>query len=84
MSASDTKLTAHRLARAVEDSRNVTRTWLVEPGQAQQIALLADELGVNHSQLVRYLLRYALEAVDSGDLPLDLSLIHISEPTRPY
>lgn len=52
-------------------SKNLTRTWLVEPGQARQIAKLADELGVNHSQLVRYLLRYALKAVDSGDLPLE-------------
>ena len=71
LSQIDTMLTAQRLARAVEDSKSVTRTWLVEPGQALQIVRLADELGVNHSQLVRYLLRYALEAVESGDLPLD-------------
>ena len=71
LSQIDTMLTAQRLARAVEDSKSVTRTWLVEPGQALQIVMLADELGVNHSALVRYLLRFALDAVASGDLPLD-------------
>lgn len=71
LSRLDTMLTAERLARAVAASKDVTRTWLVEPGQAAQIAALADALGVNHSQLVRYLLRFALAAVDSGDLPLE-------------
>lgn len=71
LSQIDTMLTARRLAQAVAASKNVTRTWLVEPGQAAQIVALADELGVNHSQLVRYLLRFALAAVDSGDLPLE-------------
>lgn len=71
LSQTDTILTARRLAQAVAASKTVHRTWLVEAGQAAQIAAWADELGVNHSQLVRYLLRFALEAVERGDLPLE-------------
>ena len=52
-------------------SKSVTRTWLVEPGQGLQIVTLRGVLSASHRALVRYLLRYALEAVDNGDLPLD-------------
>lgn len=59
------------MASEVTARQTLTRTWLIEASQAQSIASLADGLGVNHSQLVRYLLRYALSAVESGDLPLE-------------
>ena len=53
-----------------DDQGNITRTWLVEPGQAAQIRNLADGLGVSHSALVRYLLRFVLGEIDAGRLTL--------------
>lgn len=50
----------------------VTRSWSIEPGQAQAIRELADSLQVPHSQLVRALLAYALRAVNSGRLRLEV------------
>ena len=38
--------------------------------QAQEIALLADSLGVNHSAMVRYLLGRAFDGVKSGSIPV--------------
>ena len=53
-----------------DDQGNIARTWLVEPGQALQITNLADGLGVSHSALVRYLLRFVLGEIDAGRLEL--------------
>lgn len=50
----------------------VTRSWSIEPGQALEIRQLADGFQVPHSQLVRVLLAYALEAVRSGRLRLEV------------
>ena len=50
----------------------VTRSWSIEPGQAIIIRQLADGFGVPHSQLVRALLAYALQGVQSGRLRLDV------------
>ena len=52
------------------DQGTIARTWLVEPGQAAQIRNLADGLGVSHSALVRYLLRFVLGEIDAGRLTL--------------
>lgn len=50
---------------------SITRTWIVDTTDAAAIARLADAHGLNHSQLVRYLLRYGLTAVASGDLTIN-------------
>ena len=50
----------------------VTRSWAIDPGQAVTIRQLADGFGVPHSQLVRALLAYALQGVQSGRLRLDV------------
>lgn len=51
-------------------STGINRTWLIETGQAAKIAEVADGLGVSHSQLVRYLLRFALAELAAGRLTL--------------
>ena len=48
----------------------IARTWIVSLEQAQEIALLADSLGVNHSAMVRYLLGRAFDGVKSGSIPV--------------
>ena len=52
------------------DQGNIARTWLVESDQAAQIRDLADGLGVSHSALMRYLLRFVLGEIDAGRLTL--------------
>ena len=47
-----------------------TRTWHVTHATAQEIAQIADDLGVGHSHLVRYLLSFALAELRSGRLSL--------------
>lgn len=51
-------------------SPDIARTWLVERDQAAHITALADDLGVSHSALVRYLLRFALGEIAAGRLTL--------------
>lgn len=51
-------------------SPDIARTWLVERDQAEAIKVLADGLGVSHSALMRYLLRFALAEIDAGRLTL--------------
>lgn len=46
----------------------IARTWIVDTTDAAAIARLADAHGLNHSQLVRFLLRYGLTAIASGAL----------------
>lgn len=53
-----------------DDQSNIARTWLVERDQAADIAVLANGLGVSHSALVRYLLRFVLGEIDAGRLTL--------------
>ena len=48
----------------------IARTWIVDDADAAAIARLADAHGLNHSQLVRFLLRYGLTAIASGALAL--------------
>ena len=49
----------------------IARTWIVDTADAEAIARLADAHGLNHSQLVRFLLRYGLTAIASGALPIN-------------
>ena len=49
----------------------IARTWIVDAADAAAIARLADAHGLNHSQLVRFLLRYGLTAIASGALPIN-------------
>lgn len=51
-------------------SPDIARTWLVERDQAEAIKALADGLGVSHSALIRYLLRFVLGEIDAGRLTL--------------
>ena len=52
-------------------NRNLTtRTWHVTHAQALEIAQIADDLGVGHSHLVRYLLSFALAELRAGRLSL--------------
>lgn len=48
----------------------ITRTWLIDEQQAQEIAHLADSLTISHSRLVRYLLNFALDEISAGRLVL--------------
>lgn len=52
------------------DDGTIARTWLVESDQAAQIRDLADGLGVSHSALMRYLLRFVLGEIGAGRLTL--------------
>ena len=54
------------------ESRFVTRSWSIELRQAFMIRELADGYQVSHSQLMRALLAYALQGVQSGRLRLDV------------
>lgn len=46
------------------------RTYLLTPDLIERINALAAARQVNVSELVRYLLAYALDAVDAGALPI--------------
>lgn len=48
----------------------IARTWIVTTEQARAVAALADKFGVNHSEMVRYLLHCALDGVRSGSIPI--------------
>jgi len=70
-------------AQAEEESRSPSKrrtgrlqrkTYLLTPGLIDRIATLAEEEQVGINELVRYLLRSALEMVEEGELPI---------PTRP-
>jgi hypothetical protein len=52
------------------DRSLTVRTWHVTRTQAQEIAEIADGLGVGRSRLVRYLLAFALAEVRAGRLIL--------------
>ena len=47
-----------------------TRTWHISHATAAEIAQIADDLGVGHSQLVGYLLAFALAELRAGRLKL--------------
>ena len=53
------------------------------------VALRNESLGADHTDSINSALQYAKMLSETGDAPgaravLNLSLIHISEPTRPY
>jgi len=50
----------------------VDRTWKVRPDQAEALKAIADEYQILHSELARALLDYALAAVQSGRLRVEV------------
>ena len=50
----------------------IDRTWKVRPDQAEALKAIANEYQILHSELARALLDYALVAVQSGRLRLDV------------
>lgn len=67
----------------------IDRTWRVRPDQAETLAAIADEHQIPHSQLARALLDYALDAVQSGRLRLDVrpsryELVRLVDTSKEY
>ena len=48
----------------------ISRTWHVTHATAAEIAQIADEKGIGHNHLVRYLLSFALAELRAGRLSL--------------
>ena len=58
-------------------ARYQRKTYLLEPGMVDEIAILAAREGVPLNELVRFLLRHALDEVAAGRLDLPIEVVTV-------
>lgn len=64
-------------APAPAPARYQRKTYLLEPGMVEEIAALAAREGVPLNELVRFLLRHALDEVAAGRLELPIEVVTV-------